>query len=424
MRNRRLVLVVAATAGVAGACAASIDPAAPPDQSWFSRSQILQGARLAALGNCMTCHTSEEGKPFAGGRPLRTQFGTLYGTNITPDPETGIGRWSQDAFRRAMRRGVDREGRHLYPAFPYSHYTKMTDDDIGAIYAYLMTREPVRAGNRAHELPFPVNMRVLLAGWKALYLDEGEYRPAAGESEEWNRGAYLVEGVAHCGACHTPRNLAGAEKKTEKLAGGEAEGWHAAALTAASPAPVPWTNESLFNYLRAGWDKDHGVAAGPMKEVVANLGLVPDTDLAAMAAYIQAIGGEPTAERQRQGQELVSRSRGVESADASRVDPGNPDGRAIYAAACAGCHENGRDLPLALSTSLHVKEPGNLIRFVLDGIDPGEGLAGRSMPGFAGALTDAQVAAVVNYLRQEVAGKARWAALEDKVHGMRKGTSR
>ncbi len=199
------------------------------------------GAELAAVGNCVVCHTAPGGRPFAGGLALPTPFGTIYSTNITPDPETGIGRWSEAAFQRSMREGVDRQGRHLYPAFPYDHYTRVSDEDNRALYAYLMTREPVSAEPPANELPFPLNVRMVLAGWKLLFLREGAYEPDPAQSAEWNRGAYLAEGLGHCGACHSPRNAFGAVKTGEDhLAGGESEGWTAYALNHASPAPIPW----------------------------------------------------------------------------------------------------------------------------------------------------------------------------------------
>lgn len=422
MRRASLLLSATICAGLLAACSPEIDPIEPPPSTSFTESQVLHGARLAAMGDCITCHTGDGGQPFAGGRALGSPYGTLYTTNITPDPETGIGRWSQEAFRRALRDGVDREGRHLYPAFPYDNYTRLTDGDIDAIYAFLMTRKPVHAEAVKHELSFPFNIRPLLAGWKMLFLDKGPYEPQSAQSGEWNRGAYLVEGIGHCGACHTPRNWAGATKRKEHLAGGEAEGWHAPALTAASVAPIPWTRDAIVGYLRDGWHRDHGVAAGPMKPVVDNLAGVPEEDLVAIATYLQAIGGEPSAERQRQGQDFASRSPGIDPAQASQGDPANPDGRAIYAATCAACHDAGQDMRLALSTELHLKDPTNLIHFILEGVHPAEGERGRIMPGFAGALTDAQVAALVSFLRQEIAGKEQWTKVEDKVRDVRTGS--
>src|SRR5439155_20849034 len=184
----------------------------------FPREQIAKGEELAHIGNCLSCHTAEGGKPYAGGTPLKTPFGTIYGTNITPDPETGVGRWSPEAFSRAMREGVDREGRHLFPAFPYDHFTKLTDEDIAALYAFVMTREPVRQENRRHSVPLP---RASVGIWKSRYFERGVFKPDPSRSAEWNRGAYLVEGLGHCGACHTPRNKLGAEVKDHAFTGGE-----------------------------------------------------------------------------------------------------------------------------------------------------------------------------------------------------------
>ena len=171
------------------------------------------GARLAAIGNCNVCHTAPGGAPFAGGLALPTPFGTIQSTNITPDPATGIGRWSETAFVRAMREGVDREGRHLYPAFPYDHFTRVTDQDNRALYAYLMTRRPIQASPPPNDLRFPFDQRILLAGWKMLYLRQGPLAIETDRSPEWNRGRYLVEGLGHCGACHTPRDGLGAEQR-------------------------------------------------------------------------------------------------------------------------------------------------------------------------------------------------------------------
>src|SRR5713226_2403917 len=189
----------------------------------FPREQIAKGEELAHIGNCLSCHTADGGKPYAGGTPLKTPFGTIYGTNITPDPETGIGRWSLEAFTRAMREGVDRGGRNLFPAFPYDHFTKLSDEDIAALYAFVMTREPVNQKNLGNSVPLP---RASVSVWKSRYLQRGAYQADPTKSAEWNRGAYLAEGLGHCGACHTPRNALGAEKKDEVFAGAEVEGWH------------------------------------------------------------------------------------------------------------------------------------------------------------------------------------------------------
>ena len=400
---------IALTGLLFAACAAqrSLEPVDPPAASAFDAALVAKGAELAAIGNCDSCHTAEGGKPYAGGRALATPFGTVYGTNITPEPDTGIGRWSEDAFRRAMREGLDREGRHLYPAFPYEYYTKLTDEDVRALYAYLMTREPVRAAARAHELRFPFNLRSLVGAWKALYFEPRRFERDPGK----NRGAYLVEALAHCGACHTPRNALGAERRESAYAGGEAEGWHAPALDAANPAPAPWTREQLFTYLRTGLDELHAIAAGPMDPVVRNLARVREDEVRAIADYFAA--RMPSGER-------------AKPVGAS-ADIGGP-GAAIYAGACGFCHDRGRDassgsgLRLELATALTVPTAKNLVRITLEGIAPPPGVPGRSMPGFATALSNAQIIELMHYARARFGGSAPpWTDVEEEVHKARRG---
>src|ERR1700760_1776841 len=224
---------------------AAIDPPAPQS---FDPALVKHGRELATLGNCSDCHTLRGGKDFAGGFSGPTPFGTIYSSNITPDPETGIGRWPEAAFRRAMRSGVNRDGQHLYPTFPYDHFTNVSDEDDAALYAFLMTRTAVHAPARENQLPFPLDQRVVVAGWKLLFLRRGSYQPDPSQSAEWNRGAYLVEGLAHCGACHTPRNGLGAERPNAAFAGGDVDNWQAFAINAKSPAPIPWTTDALYSY--------------------------------------------------------------------------------------------------------------------------------------------------------------------------------
>src|SRR3954452_16503677 len=203
---------------------AAIDPPAPQS---FDADLVRRGRDLAAIGNCSDCHTVRGGKSFAGGLPVPTPFGTIFSSNITPDPDTGIGRWSEEAFRRAMRSGVNRDGQHLYPTFPYDHFTHVTDGDDRALYAFLMTRQPVHATPPANKLSFPYDQRVVIAGWKLLFLRGGNWHPDPSQSAEWNRGGYLVEGLAHCGSCHTPRNALGAEQASKAFSGGDVDNWHA-----------------------------------------------------------------------------------------------------------------------------------------------------------------------------------------------------
>jgi mono/diheme cytochrome c family protein len=405
---------------VAYAWESRVDPIEPPAAESFDRNQVQRGAELAAIGNCNVCHTAPSGRPFAGGLAIATPFGRLYSTNITPDPETGIGTWSEEAFRRSMREGVDREGHHLYPAFPYDHYTLTNDDDIKAIYAYLMTREPVRSESRENEIRFPFNARILIAGWKLLYFRQGPYQPDTSQRAEWNHGSYLVNGLGHCGACHTPRNALGAEISDQKFAGGELYGWTAYALNQNSPAPVPWDAQALEFYLHNGWHDAHGIARGPMVPVVENLSMAPRDDVRAMATYVAGLAGQPSPERQRRAETLLQNAAKREpaahpvSADSQTI-PGsaNDTGAAVYQAACAICHESGRRLPfggihLSLSSGPNGPTPQNLINITLAGLPPST--AGRSpiMPGYAGTLSEEQLVALIRHLRSQFSDKPEW----------------
>ena len=407
-------------------------PPASTSAHAFDPGIVAKGAQLAAIGECGVCHTRAGGRPYAGGFPVQTPFGVVYGTNITPDRETGIGAWSEEAFRRAMREGVARDGTHLYPAFPYDHFTRLTDGDISALYAFLMTREPAAQANRQPQLDFPLNFRIFAAGWQLLFLSKGPYRSDPAQSAAWNRGAYLVEGVGHCGGCHTPRNAFGAERKHEAYGGGASEGWSAPALNASSPAPVPWTVDQLTAYLKAGFADQHGFAAGPMQPVVANLGKAADADVRAIATYVASfIGPRNAADRQRQTDAALAfaRQRAVNIGDLARTTTGvasagdRSAGGVLFAGACASCHRSGGGLPasrpiaLALSTTVNTSDPANLLRIVVDGIHPPAGERGPIMPGFSGALTDPQIVALADYVRAHYSRGQAWpniaAALAD-----------
>ena len=381
----------------------------------FPREQIAKGEELAHIGNCLSCHTAEGGKPYAGGTPLKTPFGTIYGTNITPDAETGIGGWSLVAFTRAMREGVDREGRHLFPAFPYDHFTKLTDEDVAALYAFIMTREPVSQENRRNSVPLP---RASVGIWKSRYFERGVYKPDPARSAEWNRGAYLVEGLAHCGACHTPRNALGAEKLSDAYGGGEAERWLAPAMNEASPAPVPWTADDVFNYLRYGFDARHGIAAGPMVDVVRNLARVPESDVRAIAVYMADRMRRPT--REANPNDELNAFAALDRARTTVAVQGN----SVYDGACADCHNRGREqeggaLQLPLGTALTIPTPRNLAYIIRDGIVPREGERGGWMPGYAGAFTDEQMADLLTYLRA-LSGQPAWRDVAGEVRKLSK----
>src|SRR5579863_8952469 len=329
-----VALIGGAVAAFAVAWRPAIEAIGPPALQSFDAALVKRGRDLAAIGNCSDCHTVAGGKAFAGGLAVPTPFGAIYSSNITPEPDTGIGRWSEAAFQRAMRSGVDRAGRHLYPTFPYDHFTNVSDEDDRALYAFLMTRSAVRAAAPANDLAFPFNQRFAVAGWKLLFLKGGTYKVDSTQSAEWNRGAYLVDGLAHCGACHTPRNALGAEKASASFSGADVDNWHAYAINAQSHSPTPWTAEALFHYLRYGWDADHGVARGPMAEVAANLSSVPESDVRAIAVYMASVFGVRA---------------GATPADLklSSDKPATADnpGASIYQAACATCHDTDRPLP-------------------------------------------------------------------------------
>jgi mono/diheme cytochrome c family protein len=423
--------------GAAGAAAYSWEPEleAVEPTAEFPPQDVARGAQLASIGNCVTCHTEAGGASFAGGLAIETPFGTIHSTNITPDPDTGIGRWSEEAFARSMREGVDREGNHLYPAFPYDHFTLTNDADLRSLYAFLMTRKPVAAQAEANSLTFPLNVRPLLAGWKLLFHRSGTYRDDPAQSAEWNRGAYLAEGLAHCGACHTPRNALGAVDRDRHFAGGEAEGWHAYAINEASPAPVPWTVDSLAFYLRNGWHEHHGISRGSMAPVTTNLAAVPEDDIRAMATYVVSRMGELGPERQARGEAALkaaeaSNQPAPETSADSQISPDlsdkTGDGARIYEAACANCHESGRPQPygglnLHLSTAVNAANPSNIINVVMFGLPQAAGEASPVMPGFHNTLTDEQMAALLAYMRETFSDKPAWDDPLPRIRAVRSG---
>jgi nicotinate dehydrogenase subunit B len=404
----------------------SIAPIMRPDPSTYSAATIARGQQLAALGDCAVCHTQANGAINAGGRAIETPFGTIYATNITPDPETGIGAWSYPAFERAMREGIHRDGRHLYPAFPYNHFAKTSDADLQALYAYLMTQAPVRAVNRETSLAFPFNLRPLMAGWNALFHSSATFAPDATKSATWNRGAYLVEGLGHCAACHSPRNALGAEKAEAYLAGGFAEGWEAPPLTSLSQAPIPWSEDELFAYLRTGESRFHGVAAGPMAPVVKELAALPDADIRAMAVYLGSFNDSAIG---KSGQEELAAK--LESSTGTRVVSASSVGARLYEGACAVCHQvGGAPLfgsrpSLALNSNLHSAVPDNLIQVILHGIAAPVSSDLGYMPGFKDSFNDRQVAELVSYLRKQFApDKPAWTGVDATIGRARQATAR
>lgn len=431
--GRRGVLATAAAlcAAVVGIGAAvlpwrAIAPIARPDASVYSAATIARGEQLAALGDCAVCHTSINGVLNAGGRPLETPFGTIYSTNITSDVETGIGAWSYPAFERAMREGIHRDGKHLYPAFPYTHFAKTTDADMQALYAYLMAQSPVRTETPQNALAFPFNLRPLLAGWNALFHAPKPFQADATKSEIWNRGAYLVEGLGHCSACHSPRNALGAERQRAYLAGGFAEGWEAPALTSLSQAPIPWSEDELFAYLRTGESRLHGVAAGPMAPVVKELAALPDQDVRAMAVYLASFNDNAIDRPARHA--LAAK---LEAATSTRISAAASVGARLYQGACAVCHEvGGAPLfgsrpSLALNSNLHSASPDNLIQVILHGISAPVSSDLGYMPAFRDSFTDGQVAELASYLRRQFApDKPGWTDIHATIGRIRQQIAR
>ena len=404
----------------------ALAPVAQPIAT-YSAATLERGRELAALGNCVTCHTSAQGKPNAGGLGIQTPFGTVYSTNLTPDPQTGIGLWSQQAFNRAMREGISRDGHHLYPAFPYTSFTRSTDEDLSALYGWLMSQEPVRQATPETKLAFPFILRPLMAFWNALYLTPGpDAKPAQTEVERspaWLRGEYLVNGLGHCSACHTSRDALGGERSgLAYLSGATVDGWLAPALNARSPSPVAWTETAFYDYLRNGHSAEHGSASGPMAPVIRQLAQVPDTDIAAMAHYLASF--------QEQSASVLAAQTYVAQAAAREPMLLGPAQR-MFQAACASCHHDGDgprligvNISLALSTGMHSAQPDNVIRVILEGIRKPASEQIGFMQGFAKQFDDRQLSELVTYMRSRFAPtQPPWQNLEQKIGVIRMSPS-
>jgi len=407
-----VVVVVLAAAGALVWHPALPAVAVPPANS-FDRALVKKGQALAHLGDCASCHTASTGKPYAGGRALPTPFGTIYSSNITPSADTGIGKWSREAFVRAMREGVARDGSHLYPAFPYDHFTKAGDDDLAALYAYLMTLPAVEARPPANKLDWPYGQRSIVAAWDLLYLRKGP-------DTNGDRGRVLAEGLAHCGACHTPRNKLGAEDSARPYDGAWIEGWFAPPLNARSPAAQPWTADELFAYLRTGLAGRHAAAAGPMARVTREFAEAPEQDVRAIAAYFANLMAKAPA--------ATNKLQPIDHADvAARA---SPIGSALFGGGCAQCHEAGAPMmqqggpPLAWSTSLRLDTPNNTLQVLLHGLKSPAGASGPAMPGYAADFDDRELAALAAYLRARFTDLPPWPVdLRHAAEQVRKGAN-
>ncbi|MBB3289570.1 MULTISPECIES: cytochrome c [Rhizobium] len=392
---------------------------ARPDRKSFSPEIIKKGEQLATAGDCIVCHTADNGPAFAGSRPLATPFGVLYSNNITPDEETGIGNWSPEAFRRAVKHGVGRDGSHLYPALPYEHFIKVSDDDLDAIYAFLMTREAISKAAPPNELLPGLGIRQLLAGWKLLFLHGSVEPEDTSQTAEWNRGKYLVDGLAHCGACHTPRNLLGGEEWGREFQGGIAEGWNAPPLDPSNPSADRWTVDTLIGYLTTGTNSAHSTAAGPMGPVTEGLSRLNSSDVRAIAVYIDSM-------MHPSGDEPRNSAAGHEAQPAATAAVTNSEAATLFQGACAGCHEPAspmavRGRPLLSATSdLNSEDPRNAIQAVLQGIEAPVASNAPYMPSFADNLTDGQIADLLGYARSRFTSKEPWPGLERTVRDIRK----
>lgn len=385
MRNSLLI--------AAGALALVAQSAAAQSAREDSFEQIDKGRYLATLGDCSACHTAPGGKPFAGGVVLKTPFGDLVGANITPDPETGIGRMTPDEFQKVMSEGEGRGGYHLYGAMPFTAYTKVSKEDNAAIFAYLQSLEPVNNKVETNQLPFPFDVRASLSVWNALNFDKGEFKPDDAKSSDWNRGAYIVQGLAHCGTCHTPKNVMGGDKNSQFLQGGNLDNWYAPDITTDAHKGIgAWTEDDIVAYLKTGANR-FDIASGPMAEEVEKSSQHwTDADLKAVATYLKDSGEITAAVPQP-----------IPAGDSRMVA-----GAAIYADRCSACHTpTGAGVPklfpqLASAAFVNNDDATNLMRVVLAGSQSGGTHAaptGPSMPSFAWNLSDKDVANVLTYVR-------------------------
>ena len=393
--NVRLLGAIVAFVAVGATCSAKAGDSDPQEFT-----QIERGRYLAVLSDCVSCHTIPgSNRPFAGGRAIETPFGNIFAPNITPDPETGIGAWSDDEFDAAVRKGIGRNGSPLYPAMPYNAFTRMSHTDVQAIRAYLNTVTPVRNPRVATTLPFPFNIRAAMRVWNALYFKEGEYTRDPQKSSEWNRGAFLVDGPGHCGACHTPKSFLGGDRLSQYLQGSYLQGWSAPDITNSTRLGLGrWSVDDVAAYLKTGHNRVTA-ATGPMAEAV-NLSTsqMTDGDVRAIATYLKSLPG-------------------IED-DVKPLPQDNPAmaaGAAIYRDQCSACHAlDGRGVAklfpsIADSSMVRSTDPTTAIRIVLRGarsVATASEPTAPGMPSYGRQLDDGQVAAVLTYMRNMWGGAA------------------
>jgi mono/diheme cytochrome c family protein len=412
MRRALLTVLAVVVLAIVGAAAFFFWPASLQDVSEArarvpaGEASIRRGEYVARAADCAACHTLGSGAPYAGGLPFHLPFGTIYATNITPDPDTGIGRWTDADFVRALHHGVGRDGRNLYPAFPYTAYALMSTEDALALKDYLFSLPPARSSPPAAELGFPFNQRYLMRGWNLLFKPSPGYQPDTQRSAEWNRGAYLVEGLGHCGECHTPRNLLFALDGGKKFAGAVTAGWKAYNISSDAESGIgAWSDGEIADYLSKGHAQGRGAASGSMAEAVEHsLRFLTAEDIRAMVAYLRSVppqGGES-------GMAIAADPPLVKASEAFRpavAEAGAaPLGLAIFQGACASCHGwNGEGLQhphAALRGSQTVNDPSgtNLMQVILRGSHMKTNEGDVFMPAFGAAYSDSEIAALANYV--------------------------
>ena len=410
-RRYNIALAAAVVAGTIGLASCSGEDHAR-DVS-VTPALIARGQYLIQAADCAACHTIPGGKAFAGGYPFKLPFGTMYSSNITADPETGIGGWSDDDFIRALHHGVAKNGRHLYPAFPYTSYTLMSRDDAVAIKAYLFSLPVVRAPQKPNNFPFPFNQRWGITFWNAVFLKDHRFEPKSDLSPQENRGAYLATALGHCAECHTPRNIAFGLKSGQEFAGAVLHGWHAYNITSDKQFGVgAWTDQELAAYLNTGHANGHGSASGPMGEAVENsLQYLAPQDTAALVAYLRRVPARPDAA----GAEVNASPRAM--TDSYAWAPGTNDapgemGKRVFEGACASCHQwngQGQQTPFAaLAGDQTVNDPDgvNLTQIILKGVHLHIASGGVFMPAFGTAYSDQEIAAASNYVIGHFGGKS------------------
>jgi len=377
--------------------------------SAIANDAVKDGAYLAIIGDCTSCHTAPGGKPFAGGLKMANQFGYLLTPNITPDVETGIGSYTKDDFYRVLHNGVNKKDQDLYPFMPYVAYTKVTREDSDKIYDYLRTVPAVSNAIKVNNLYFPFDIRSSMIVWRELFFKPGTFKPDPTQSPLWNRGAYLVEGLGHCSSCHSPRNLMGAIEHSKAFTGATIDGWYALNLTSNPLTGLgKWSAADIAKFLKTGSYENKTTALGPMEEVVHNsTGKMTDADLLAMGTYLKSLPANSSV-----------------SADRKKVDASSLTGMKLYIDNCSGCHQSsGRGItgvipPLADNPTVIAAQPNNIIKVIIRGITARNGYI--PMPPFASRLNDQEIMEIANYVRTNWGNNASPNATKSLVESIRK----